>query len=199
MDFELYPSLNMGKDFLEMINRGDHEALRRPDPRVFIVPPFEIKKGVPMPGNKSELEPLLKSGKVILFHNFTCSRCHKIPYYDEWISAPVKKGLNIFGVAKKHAGWEPLYITNHQNPLFNEGLMWEGATENMITVSYAMSFQFFHTNGNFSLSTGWKVQYVFARDSSLTSFLFAGRHIVLSQLWYGDYGQCFCNPQTNGM
>ena len=67
MDVELYPSPGIIFNFLEMIKRNE-PVLRSPNPKVFVNPVFEIKKGYKMLANKSKLVKYLSQGVVIPFH-----------------------------------------------------------------------------------------------------------------------------------
>ena len=70
-------------NFLEMIGRNE-PALRSPNPKVFVNPIFEIKKGFDMPVNKTELVEYLLRGIVVPFHMQICKTCHKIPDFEKW-------------------------------------------------------------------------------------------------------------------
>ena len=66
-----------------MIGRNE-PALRSPNPKVFVNPIFEIKKGFDMPANKTELVEYLLRGVVVPFHKNICQTCHKIPEFQKW-------------------------------------------------------------------------------------------------------------------
>jgi len=89
-DIELYPNPKLIPSFLDMITRGDQEeALRRPNPRLFVSSIFEIQEGHELPETKEELLNLLKTNVVIPFHKMVCSQCHAIPKAKEWREDPL--------------------------------------------------------------------------------------------------------------
>ena len=54
-------------------------ALKRKDPRAFVLAIFEIEEGYDVPEDKATLVKLLKKGIVISFHSHWCPSCHQIP------------------------------------------------------------------------------------------------------------------------
>ena len=54
-------------------------ALKRKDPRAFVLAIFEIEEGYDVPEDKATLVKLLKEGIVIPFHAHWCLSCHQIP------------------------------------------------------------------------------------------------------------------------
>ena len=88
-DIELYPSPGLIPAILKMVTSGEEEALKRPNPKVFVSSIFEIKEGHDLPETKAELLKLLKSKVVIPFHKMVCSQCHAIPKAQEWITDPI--------------------------------------------------------------------------------------------------------------
>ena len=88
-DIELYPSPGLISSILKMVTNREEEALKRPNPRVFVSSIFEIKEGHDLPETKAELVKLLKSKVVIPFHKMVCSQCHAIPKAQEWVTDPI--------------------------------------------------------------------------------------------------------------
>ena len=78
-DSELYPSKRLIPEFLKFVTRGEDPAFKRADPRVFVLPIFEIKEDHSVPDDKPNLIKLFKQKIVIPFHQNVCSFCHKIP------------------------------------------------------------------------------------------------------------------------
>lgn len=54
-DIELYPSPNLPAKFLEMIRRNEQAALRKPNPKVFVLSIFEVDEKSQPPDNKTAL------------------------------------------------------------------------------------------------------------------------------------------------
>ena len=133
-DIELYPSPNLISHFLQMINR-----IGASDLTVFVTPIFEIKAGAPLPTDKVELLQMLKDKTAIIFHQNFCEACHKIPHFQEWLSANKSSSydnpLSIFKTAKRRGMWEPIYIGTNQDPPYDERLSWEGRSDKMVQVS----------------------------------------------------------------
>ncbi|CRL04662.1 CLUMA_CG017726, isoform A [Clunio marinus] len=110
-----------------------HEAY--PDGKsVFVLPVFEIEKGVELPQNKSQLRKLFKDHKLFLFHEKVCRRCHKVPNQTQWMEEDDPE-LKVF-VSVKRKGeqeiWEPFYVGTNAEPIFDERLSWEGQFNKMI-------------------------------------------------------------------
>ena len=80
-DIELYPSYNVISDFLNMVHSNG--ILKK---TVYVLPIFEMEENVAFPRNKSELAMLHKNKTVIVFHQFFCSSCHKVPSFETWIN-----------------------------------------------------------------------------------------------------------------
>jgi len=133
-DIELYPSPGLIPSILKMVTSREEEALKRPNPRVFVSSIFEIKEGHDLPETKAELVKLLKSKVVIPFHKMVCSQCHAIPKAQEWVTDPISDEMHVFHVGKRnppYQHWEPIYIGTHQDPLYDERLSWEGRSDKM--------------------------------------------------------------------
>ena len=78
-DSELYPSKGLIPEFLKFVTKGEDPAFKRADPRVFVLPIFEIQEDHAVPDDKPNLIKLFKQKIVIPFHQNVCSFCHKIP------------------------------------------------------------------------------------------------------------------------
>ena len=141
-DIELYPSYNVISDFLNMVHSNG--ILKK---TVYVLPIFEMEENVAFPRNKSELAMLHKNKTVIVFHQFFCSSCHKVPNFETWINQTeigkyetqnmpisfyflrmmrwqltlyISDKLNIFHVSKRYGIWEPIFIgTNGWFPAQN--------------------------------------------------------------------------------
>ncbi|XP_075149572.1 beta-1,4-glucuronyltransferase 1-like [Haematobia irritans] len=142
-DIELNPSLGLIDKFLDMI--VNNISLAIPDEmekslRVFALPVFEVVSNATIPQTKEELLPMLKAKKAILFHSRICKNCHAVPKYKEWLEANSTDELEISAVAKRQgsfAHWEPFYISNNKEPIFDERVTWEGQSNKRIQ-NYAM-------------------------------------------------------------
>nr|XP_022900071.1 beta-1,4-glucuronyltransferase 1-like isoform X2 [Onthophagus taurus] len=135
-DIELYPSLNIIENFLEMINKSQI-IFSNKNPMVFPLNLFEVEKDANIPGTKTELLIMLKDKKAINFHQYVCAACHNTPKYSEWIDTKETEGLNVFHVGKRFgpfAKWEPIYIGTKDDPIYDERLSWEGKSDKMTQV-----------------------------------------------------------------
>lgn len=138
-DIELYPSPRLAELFLEMI-ASQETALRRPNPKVFPVPLFEVVAGQRVPENKTQLLEMLRNGTAFPFHKKLCPGCHNVPKSKEWQLANETVGLHVFHVGKRvgrFVHWEPIFIGTHADPLYDERLSWEGKSDKM-TQGYAL-------------------------------------------------------------
>lgn len=66
-DIELYPSPDLPSKFLEMIRRRDQPPLFKPNPKVFVLPIFEVDEKSLPPLNKTSLVSILKQTAINIF------------------------------------------------------------------------------------------------------------------------------------
>lgn len=136
-DIELYPSLNIGSMFKDLLKReeGHMEPLINPQvPHVYHLPIFEVKAGLEAPQTKNELIDLFNRGDAIFFHKLVCDICQNYPDREEWLKIPGNGSLSIFRSTKRtrsRSSWEPLYIGTNAEPLYDERLTWEGKRDKM--------------------------------------------------------------------
>ncbi|XP_063873317.1 beta-1,4-glucuronyltransferase 1-like [Scylla paramamosain] len=136
-DVELYPSINFIPEFFRMLKRPD--ISNTTNPRVFVLPVFEVQKGAAVPETKKELVRLLNRRHAITFHKHICANCHIIPRYQEWLKDPIKPGLSAFHVGKRYPPfdiWEPRYVGTNKEPVYDERLSWEGMTDRMVQMFF---------------------------------------------------------------
>lgn len=138
-DVELYPSLQFIPRFLDMMRREDASRVPTPARRVYVLPIFEVKRGLRPPASKPALVRMLKRGTAIPFHKFVCPQCHIVPGIRDWPHANTSAdGLSVLTVAKRHPPfnrWEPIYVGTNLEPLYDERLTWEGRSDKMTQVS----------------------------------------------------------------
>jgi len=133
-DIELYPSLGFVDQFLNMVAKN-HSVLAL-DPkqprRVYPLPVFEIETGVQIPANKSELLALYRKKQAQIFHLKVCPTCHIIPGQEAWFNQSTSDKdheLHLFSKTlrkNKFKAWEPFYVSDNTEPLFDERVTWEG-------------------------------------------------------------------------
>lgn len=140
-DIELYPSLGFVDQFLDMVHRNNSVLALDPaqPPRVYPLAVFEIAANESVPNNKVELMDLLKKKRAQLFHARVCANCHKVPGYKEWISRPANETdeLDLFSMTLREENykyWEPFYVSDNREPLFDERVTWEGQSNKRIQV-----------------------------------------------------------------
>lgn len=105
--------------------------------RVFPLATFEIDKNAIIPKTKTELQKLLKNKTAIPFHKRVCSSCHNMPNMTEWMAAKETQQLSVFTVGKRRSKqlvWEPFYVSDSQEPFFDERVTWEGQKNKRIQV-----------------------------------------------------------------
>lgn len=133
-DVELYPSRGLVPLFLGMITRPD-PAVLNPNPKVFVLPIFEVVRGAPPPSTKAELLRLYKGRHAVFFHKYVCPKCALTPKLVDWLGQRPSPGrMRVFHVAKRHAPfhrWEPVYIGTKDDPAYDERLTWEGRQDKM--------------------------------------------------------------------
>ncbi|GAB6022735.1 hypothetical protein CHUAL_006830 [Chamberlinius hualienensis] len=131
-DVELYPSINMGPMFLDMIRA---ENLTNVTKTVYVLPIFEVDRKVEAPETKSQLIEMMKEHLVVPFHKFVCPECHRVPKQDQWLKLPTNQTtMSVFYTTKRHKpyhNWEPIYIGSNDEPLYDGRLNWEGMSDKM--------------------------------------------------------------------
>lgn len=141
-DIELYPSLGFIDQFLRMAINNISSVLSEQKPRVFPLPVFEVQSNASIPNTKEQLVHMLHTNMAITFHKNVCPKCHEVPEQDQWIRSNVTTSdkLEVFTVAKrkgKFVSWEPFYVSDNREPLFDERFTWEGKWDKRIQ-NYAM-------------------------------------------------------------
>lgn len=130
-DIELYPSIGIVTQFLDMVHKENNSDTLR----IYAVPVFEIKKTSKLPNVKSELSKMMSKGEAVFFHKYICDACQRFPNREAWLKNFSSNGsMGIFIVTKRNsslASWEPIYISTNQVPLYNEILSWEGKKDKM--------------------------------------------------------------------
>ncbi|BFF93518.1 beta-1-4-glucuronyltransferase 1 [Drosophila madeirensis] len=143
-DIELYPSVGFVDQFLDMVVAN--QSILALDPqqpaRVYPLPVFELQAGVPVPNDKTQLLALYREGLAQTFHKKMCASCHKVPGQEEWLNrAPsVTDELHVWSEAlreKEFRYWEPFYVSDNKEPMFDERVTWEGQSNKRIQ-NYAM-------------------------------------------------------------
>ncbi|XP_017020847.1 beta-1,4-glucuronyltransferase 1-like [Drosophila kikkawai] len=135
-DIELYPSLGFVDQFLDMVSQN-HSVLAL-DPsqprRVYPLAVFEIEARAQIPKNKAELMDLYRKKQAQIFHLKLCSTCHEIPGQQDWLNRTpsIKDHLQLFSMGRreyKFKFWEPFYVSDKTEPLFDERVSWEGQSD----------------------------------------------------------------------
>ncbi|XP_075149564.1 beta-1,4-glucuronyltransferase 1-like [Haematobia irritans] len=143
-DIELNPSLGLIDQFLDMAVNNISLVVPQTmedKPRVFPMPVFEIQWNATLPDTKEQLVAMLRNRSAIPFHSFRCRTCHLVPNQEQWIKANKSENkMEIFSRGKRHGHfkyWEPFYISNNKEPMFDERVTWEGQSNKRIQ-NYAM-------------------------------------------------------------
>lgn len=134
-DIELYPSLHIIPQFLEMIARDD-PIIKQNQPAVYPLHIYEVEKNQLVPETKRELQVMLKKRTAIPFHKWVCANCHQIPGELAWEWENEVGGQFVYEVAKREGKvWEPVYIGTNAEPVFDERFSWQGRSDKRIQVS----------------------------------------------------------------
>ncbi|XP_017477268.1 PREDICTED: beta-1,4-glucuronyltransferase 1 [Rhagoletis zephyria] len=139
-DIELIPSPDLPRLFLEMVERNRSVYLEANPNRVFTIPVFEVTKESEVPENKTYLVEMLRNKTAIHFHSNLCKLCHLVPMQSKWENASDAEELTLFSQTKREGNfkiWEPFYISDNHEPVFDERVTWEGQSNKRIQ-GYAM-------------------------------------------------------------
>lgn len=155
IDVDVMPSLNIRDEFNAFAQR---ESLFDNDSKVvFVVPVFEIKKGLECPNNKNELVTACRDNTVRPFHNKTCWWCHKPEEHPKWLDIPQSPTMEISFNASWDKSWEPFYISRRDVPLFDERFKQYGFDRiQQICELHVAGYQFAVLNNAFLVHDGWK-------------------------------------------
>ncbi|KAM7352187.1 beta-1,4-glucuronyltransferase 1-like isoform 2-T2 [Cochliomyia hominivorax] len=139
-DIELYPNKNFVNKFLEMAAKNPHEFVKSKKPKVFALPVFEVATNASIPDTKEQLVKMLNDSTAVPFHMYVCPNCHLIPKQKSWLKANDSEDLEIFTMGKRQGSfgsWEPFYISDNKEPMFDERVTWEGQSNKRVQ-NYAM-------------------------------------------------------------
>ncbi|XP_054742341.1 beta-1,4-glucuronyltransferase 1 isoform X1 [Anastrepha obliqua] len=139
-DIELSPTPNLPLLFLEMVESNRSVYLDAKGKRVYVLPVFEVTKDSSVPEDKTNLVEMLHNKTAIPFHSKICTNCHLVPMHKQWENSTDAQELTVFSQAKregKFVFWEPFYISDNQEPMFDERVTWEGQSNKRIQ-GYAM-------------------------------------------------------------
>ena len=75
IDVDILPSPNTMSEFWKAVS--SIKQLNNTNLTAFVIPTFEIIKEQRFPQNKNELKHLIQLGKMRVFHEKTCTICHK--------------------------------------------------------------------------------------------------------------------------
>ena len=135
-DIELYPSENIIDRFLTMIAENPN-MLRSENPKVFVLPIFEVNKTEEAPKTKKKLIELIKGNRGNRFHQYTCVHCQLFPNFTNWLEAEEKETMSVLIKTKREGDLknaEPLFIGTQMEPEYDERLSWEGKHDKMVQV-----------------------------------------------------------------
>lgn len=142
-DIELYPNYDIVRKFLDMIVENP-KIISKPNKRkVYVMPVFEVEANASIPNTKEELKQMLNDSTAVPFHVNVCANCHLVPKQKEWLKANNTEKMKIFTFSKRKgafASWEPFYISDNKEPIFDERVTWEGQSNKRIQ-NYAMCLQ----------------------------------------------------------
>ncbi|XP_067625462.1 beta-1,4-glucuronyltransferase 1 isoform X2 [Eurosta solidaginis] len=199
-DMELYPTPNLPQKFLEMVERNPSVYLDRTSERVFVLPIFEVTADSIVPENKTHLQQMLRKKKAITFHEKVCVSCHRVPEQNKWVNATDTEELTLFTHSKREdlfKYWEPFYISDNQEPIFDERVTWEGQSNKRIQ-NYAMcllGYDYFVLHPPFLVHTpgikhynknDTRYKYVPAMNSLINTVIRPEYQIL-----YGQNNKCF--------
>ncbi|XP_075149563.1 beta-1,4-glucuronyltransferase 1-like [Haematobia irritans] len=141
-DIELYPSLKLIPQFLQMISDDEDnfivESNRR---RVFALPVFDLDRNALIPDNKEELMRLYDMKLAMPMHANSCSYCSLIPHQERWLALNNNGNkMEILDVTQRYNNmpfWEPFYISDNTEPEYDERLSWDSQSDKRMH-NYAM-------------------------------------------------------------
>jgi N-acetyllactosaminide beta-1,3-N-acetylglucosaminyltransferase len=130
LDIDIVPSANLFEQFVEFARRGSFssETASLDAQTVYVVPVFELQRGVELPQDKASLSQLWDQGQVRPFYYELCWKCQKHTDYMVWknLTHYMKPGTQSKSLSAQYQvewkdPWEPFYIgPRHSLPGYDE-------------------------------------------------------------------------------
>lgn len=89
------------------------------------------------PYTKNQLLTLMAEKKAFPFHEHICKFSHLVPNQTVWLQDFNSMEMSVIGVGRREfefSKWEPFYISNNEEPYFDERVDWEGQSDKRIQV-----------------------------------------------------------------
>lgn len=160
VDVDVIPNVGLRNKFLKFAHRralfGKDDV--RGNLTAYVVPVFEIKRGLPFPVDKQELLGELSKETVRPFHNETCWWCHRAENINKWKDIPQRlDDLDVGFEAEWDKSWEPFYFTQRTVPMFDERFKQYGFDRiQQICEMHVAGYKFVVLDNAFLTHQGWK-------------------------------------------
>uniref|UniRef100_A0A1I8PQ64 Uncharacterized protein n=1 Tax=Stomoxys calcitrans TaxID=35570 RepID=A0A1I8PQ64_STOCA len=161
-DIELYPSLDLINQFLQLVANNKKLLGGKDKPRVFAMPVFDLDSNAVVPDNKEELMGMYDMGFAVPVHAKSCSYCSLIPGQDKWLAAKDKHRLEVLTVVHRYSNmpfWEPFFIGDNSVPEYDERLSWDRKSDKPF-LTHAPGPKPFDPKGNRMETVDGKVNYL---------------------------------------
>lgn len=126
-DINLIPSVGFVDQFLDMVYLNKNILVLDPDQtsRVYPLPIFEIDKSEPIPKNKAELLSALRRNRAKPYPENNSNR------FSKWINFAANDSDKLIVISmtrreREFVTWEPVFVSDNNEPLFDERVTWEG-------------------------------------------------------------------------
>ncbi|KAK2170649.1 hypothetical protein LSH36_1g03000 [Paralvinella palmiformis] len=162
IDIDIIPSPNLFLSFVDFARRTSFatETGSLDAQVVYVVPVFELQRGVELPQDKSSLLQLWKQGLVRPFYYDLCWKCQRPTDYDTWRNLTSSADLhNQYEVVWKDP-WEPFYIgSKYSLPRYDERFKQYGFNRiSQVCETHIAGFRFAVLDNAFLVHLGFKTQ-----------------------------------------
>ena len=123
IDIDFLPSEHLRWSFIKEVveTPGDLSNSSSISKLVYVIPAFEMQKGVPVPSNKSQLLKAWERGEVRPYHIEDAIRLQAPTNYTRWSNLGEESGkLQVSYRAEYRERYEPFFIARLPIPLFDE-------------------------------------------------------------------------------
>lgn len=120
LDIDLSPSANLRSSFVKYVS-SKSSAFSNSKKVAYVVPTFEMRKGMSAPQNRLDLLKAWGRDEVRAFHVKTCIVCQKPTDYIRWVMLPLVDEVSVAYTVEFRHKYEPYFIARTDSlPRFDE-------------------------------------------------------------------------------
>lgn len=165
IDIDMVPNANLRTGFLAFIHKTKLLSLSTEqfEKIVYVVPAFEVKDGMLLADDKSQLKQQIWKNEARSFYQELCPMCQALSDYESWLSdnSPTDITKILYEVSWLHP-YEPFYIAHQSLPLYDERFRQYGFNRvSQLCEMHIAGYRFLVLNNAFTLHKGYKTTSIF--------------------------------------